>query len=263
MKITGATVECPTVEVIRETYPLFLDKLENLIADPNLFQEVLYYIIQLEWCDQFYKLIKKEYELEHNEKLPDSRKQSEYERFFENVIESIFRLRPYLYCKDEIKLQIPLKQPDSHKRIKELLPDDEEALELIYKLYPFAHKRMNNREKHNKEIDKFLDSIENKDKKIRAAKWQNVQPVKNKIFEFHNVSKGQVLALEDEHGNSYTKITKIELTDISGKTRLQKDTDYTLGAFGDIIILPPLLNKCNNIKVVISAELSKFKRIQA
>ena len=57
MKITGKTVERPSLDYMYDKYRGLLDKLQELIPDLMLFQEVQHYLIHLEWCDLFYELI--------------------------------------------------------------------------------------------------------------------------------------------------------------------------------------------------------------
>lgn len=257
MKLTGETVQCPILENVQNKYRGLFEQLAILITDVDLLEATYCGIVDLEWCDLFYEVVNKE----HGGNLTRNRLRAEYDRFYEKVFERYLELKPYLYFTEQPKLNIPPKQGDIYEKLIELLKDDEEALNLIKNFYPFERKRLNKRERNNLLVAKAVNSLKNPEKYIKAAKWQYVEAVENKVFTFTNVFDGNALTLKDNVGNSYTKFTKIHITDISEEIILTKDIDYELHGFGTIVILPPLIQKCTNIKIVISTEKSKFKRI--
>ncbi len=255
MILNGKTVECPKLEDMHKKYKGIFQKLEMLIQDPVVLNEVKDYLIDLEWCELYYKLIEKE----HGSVLTPERKRVEYGQFYENILKNYFSLKPYLYCPEEPKLNIPPRKANTYKMLESLLKDDKKAFDFIKKFYPFDRKRKNKRELQNEKIDRTM-KMRNKEDLFRYLKWQYVQPVENKEFIFNDVYEGRSLFLYDENENQYARFTKLIVTCIEGNIPLKKDIDYKIDSESIIIILPPLLQKCKDIKVTISTKLSKFKR---
>lgn len=257
MKITGKTVSRPMLDDMLSKYRGLFQKLQNIIDDDVVFGELEHHLIELEWCDFFYDLIN----VEHGGNLPIERQEAEYERFYESILKQTIKLRSYLYCEKGIKLNIPSKQSDTHKKLKELLVDYPNALQLIYEFYPFKQKRSNAREINNNLIVKALDRIENKDKYIKTARWIHIKPVKDKEFIFNDVDMLSVLTLKDDEGNDYFKFEEIIITNIDETLLLTQDTDYSVSNWGTVQFLSPLVEECKDIKITITTEALKFKRI--
>ena len=193
--------------------------------------------------------------------LSIERQKAEYNLLFESIFKNFLALKPYLYYSEQPKLNIPLKSADTHQELSELLQDDKKALELIREKYPYLRKRKNSRELNNDLVKKAFGMFQNPQHYFRYAKWQWVEPVKNKEYIFKNVREFQAFEFKDENGNTYLALEKITITDIDEKLILKNNVDYRVDAGIMVVILPPLPKKCSNIKVKISTKKQKFKQI--
>ena len=257
MKLNGKTVKEPKIEDLINEHPLFFEKLEKLIGDENIFNSVKCSLVQLKWYELFCEMINKE----HGGNLSPERQKAEYNGLYESILENYFALKPYFHYPEKPMLNIPFKNADTYQGLSELLQDNQEALELIKKLYSYQNKRKNKRELNNELVEKALNRLENPKHYFRYAKWKYVQPIKNKEYIFKNVSEFRALEFKDENGNAYHTLEKITVTNIDEKIILQNNIDYRVDGGGIVVILPPLLKKCSSIKVKISTKKQKFKQI--
>ncbi len=257
MNPNGKTVKEPNIEELLNKNPLFFEKLEKLIGDANIFNSVKCSLVQLEWYELFCEMINKEY----GGNLSPEQQRTKYNELYESILENYFSLKPYFHYPEKPQLNIPLKNADTYQGLSELLQDNQEALELIKKLYSYQKKRKNKRELHNDLVKKAFDRLENKKHYFRYAKWNHIQPIENKEYIFKNVSEFQALGFKDVNGNAYHTFEKINVTDIDEKITLQNSIDYRVDGGGMVVILPPLLKKCSDIKVKISTKKQKFKQI--
>lgn len=241
----------PMIKDIEKKYPLFFDEIEKLLNDKNLFEDVKHCLKHLEWCNLFYDLIQKQ----SKKKLTHLELKRKYSIFYENIIQEAFRLSPYL--KSEIYLPYPTA--NSYDRLKNILENDKNVLELIKKIYPYQKKRMNKRELNNKAIEKNIKKGNNPQHYFRYAKFITIEAVKNKEIIFRNVSESTIEDCLDPNGNSYVKIKKIHIITLDTNIVLKKDIDYSISLWGSIHLTK--LHNSKDIKVTISTDKQKIKRI--
>ncbi len=257
MKPNGKTVARPIIDEMIAATPNFYEKLKELISDEDVFKEVKCAIVLLEWVERFYELINSE----HKGNLTPQRKRAEYERFYENVLDALIVYRPYLYSGEDIKLNIPPKRADTYNKLSLLLQDFPEAFKLIGKRYPYESKRKNKRELHNEKLEELSKRLSNPAHYLRYAKKKLLLEAKDKEYIFRDVFSMQALFFQDNNNNDYLKIDKLSITDIDGKIILNEGIDYHFFNKMSVVILPPMLLKCKDIKVTISTNSHFFKQI--
>lgn len=219
--------------------------------------QVKFWICELEWLELHYKSI----ERNHGSELSRERKVKMYQDFYDGVYKMYEEIREF-FDWDKPKYKFPLRGQVIHKRLLDAIQDEvnkNKILKEIYTLYPYNAPRASKRDKEIRQMNKAWDMLKNQDRYLRASKWIHVKGVLNKVVIFERVREDIAFDLEDEAGNSY-KVKKIKVTSLDGSIIFKEDIDFKIDKeFGMLHIINTL--KCEAIKVIFSADDSKFKRI--